>query len=267
VSLSGVPAPVICAACRFENPAPAKFCGGCGTRLTAVCPGCRTENPPTFRFCSECGSPLGASAPAAQPNASPKDAVFRAQDAKVQSYTPAHLAEKILTSRSALEGERKAVTVLFADVSGFTELAGRLHPEDLHAVMDGCFERLSAAVHRFEGTINQVTGDGIMALFGAPIAHEDHAERAIHAALAIQSAVAGYAEALQNDKRAGFRMRIGLHRPWPGWVRKPARGRPIAPPSTRWGRRCPGSPTPACGRRCWHPSRWRGSARRPAPSA
>jgi len=206
-----VPAPVICAACRFENPAPAKFCGGCGTRLTAVCPGCRAENPPTFRFCSECGSPLGAAGPATPPDASPKDAVFRAQDAKVQSYTPAHLAEKILTSRSALEGERKAVTVLFADVSGFTELAGRLHPEDLHAVMDGCFERLSAAVHRFEGTINQFTGDGIMALFGAPIAHEDHAERAIHAALAIQSAIAGYAEALQNDKRAGFRMRIGLH--------------------------------------------------------
>jgi hypothetical protein len=105
-----VPSPAVCPVCRFENPAPAKFCGGCGARLAAVCPGCRAENPLTFKFCSECGSPLGAAAPPGRSETSPKDAVFRAQDAKVQSYTPSHLAEKILTSRSALEGERKAVT-------------------------------------------------------------------------------------------------------------------------------------------------------------
>jgi class 3 adenylate cyclase/tetratricopeptide (TPR) repeat protein len=166
------------------------------------------ENPPTFRFCSECGASLRGPAPAAPP---PKDELFRVQEAKVATYTPAHLARKILTSRSAVEGERKAVTVLFADVAGFTELAGRLSLEDLHGVMDGCFERLSAAVHRYEGTINQFTGDGVMALFGAPIAHEDHAERAVHAALAIQEAVGAYAEALAREKGIGFRMRIGLH--------------------------------------------------------
>ncbi|MBI3454709.1 MAG: AAA family ATPase [Candidatus Rokubacteria bacterium] len=214
-----MPGAVPCPACRFENSAAAKFCGACGARLGAVCAACGTENPPTFKFCSECGSPLGAARPAAPPAAapaheaavSPKDAIFRVQEAKLPSYTPAHLAEKILTSRAALEGERKAVTVLFADVAGFTELAGRLHPEDLHAVMDGCFERLSGAVHRYEGTINQFTGDGIMALFGAPIAREDHAERAIHAALAIQTAIAEYGEALAREKGIPFRMRIGLH--------------------------------------------------------
>jgi class 3 adenylate cyclase/tetratricopeptide (TPR) repeat protein len=137
--------------------------------------------------------------------------VFRAQDAKVRAYTPSHLAQKILTSAPALEGERKAVTVLFADVAGFTGLAGRISAEDLHVVMDGCFERLSEAVHRYEGTINQFTGDGIMALFGAPIAHEDHAERAIHAARAIQTAMTEYGAALARERGVDFRMRIGLN--------------------------------------------------------
>ncbi|HWC04823.1 MAG TPA: adenylate/guanylate cyclase domain-containing protein [Methylomirabilota bacterium] len=130
---------------------------------------------------------------------------------KVRAYTPSHLAEKILTAAPALEGERKSVTVLFADVAGFTHLAGNVSPEDLHMVMDGCFERLSEAVHRYEGTINQFTGDGIMALFGAPIAHEDHAERAIHAALAIQAAMAAYGAMLARDRGVEFRMRIGLN--------------------------------------------------------
>jgi class 3 adenylate cyclase/tetratricopeptide (TPR) repeat protein len=141
----------------------------------------------------------------------PKDAVFRLQEAKVLAYTPSHLAEKILRSATALEGERKAVTVLFADVAGFTALSGRLTAEDLHTVMDGCFDRLSEAVHRYEGTINQFTGDGVMALFGAPIAHEDHAERAVHAALAIQTAMASYGALLAREHGIEFRMRIGLN--------------------------------------------------------
>jgi class 3 adenylate cyclase/tetratricopeptide (TPR) repeat protein len=198
-----------CPACGAASPAGARFCGACGARLAVPCPRCQAENPPEARFCSACGGLLAQSVAAPAP--SPKDAAYEAQEAKRPSYTPAHLAERILTSRAALEGERKSVTVLFADIAGFSRLALRLGPEDLHAVMDGCFERLSQAVHRYEGTINQFTGDGAMALFGAPIAHEDHAERAVHAALAIQAAMAEYGEALARERGLEFRMRIGLH--------------------------------------------------------
>src|SRR5262244_666190 len=112
------------------------------------------------------------------------------------TYTPPYLAEKILTSRSALEGERKQVTVLFADVSGFTPLSERLDPEEVHTLMDRCFQILLDRVHRFEGTVNQFTGDGIMALFGAPIAHEDHPRRAVQAALEMQAALSAYGQEL-----------------------------------------------------------------------
>jgi class 3 adenylate cyclase/tetratricopeptide (TPR) repeat protein len=203
--VAGSPPPVVCLSCGFENPAGGKFCGGCGTPLTIACPRCRASNSPTFKFCSECGASLAAAGEA------PKDAVFRVQEAKVRAYTPSHLAERILTSAPALEGERKAVTVLFADVAGFTRISSQVSAEDLHLVMDGCFERLSEAVHGYEGTINQFTGDGIMALFGAPIAHEDHAERAVHAALAIQDAMAGYGATLARERGVEFRMRIGLN--------------------------------------------------------
>ena len=102
-----------------------------------------------------------------------------------RSYTPRHLAEKILTSARALKGERKQVTVLFVDVSGFTSLSERLDPEEVHRLMSRAFDLMLAEVHRYEGTVNQFLGDGIMAIFGAPIAHEDHAIRAVHAALGI----------------------------------------------------------------------------------
>ena len=128
-----------------------------------------------------------------------------------RTYTPSYLAEKILTSRSALEGERKQVTVLFADVAGFSTLSARLDPEDVHTIMDGCFEILTQQVHRYEGTINQYTGDGIMALFGAPITHEDHAVRACYAALGIQTALRDYGEAVQRRWSVSFQMRLGLN--------------------------------------------------------
>ena len=127
------------------------------------------------------------------------------------AYTPKHLAEKILTSRSALEGERKQVTVLFADVAGFTTLAEQLDPEIVHDLINRCFERITAEVHRFEGTINQYTGDGVMALFGAPIAHEDSPRRAVHAALGIQRAIRDVAQALQAERGLSLQMRIGVH--------------------------------------------------------
>jgi adenylate cyclase len=126
-------------------------------------------------------------------------------------YTPRHLADKILTSRTALEGERKQVTVLFGDCVGFTALSSQLDPEDLHSIMDGCFARVLDAVHGYEGTVNQFTGDGVMALFGAPIAHEDHAVRAVAAALAIQKALGEYGDSLRARRGLDFALRIGLN--------------------------------------------------------
>jgi class 3 adenylate cyclase/tetratricopeptide (TPR) repeat protein len=127
------------------------------------------------------------------------------------SYTPKHLAEKILTSRSALEGERKQVTVLFADVKGSMDLAEQLDPEEWHRIMDRFFAILSEGVHRFEGTVNQYTGDGIMALFGAPIAHEDHAQRACYAALHLQQELRRYADEIRLKHGLGFSVRMGLN--------------------------------------------------------
>jgi adenylate cyclase len=130
---------------------------------------------------------------------------------KMAGYTPKHLADKILTSRGALEGERKQVTVVFVDCVGFAVLSSRLDPEELHAVMDGCFLHLIDAVHRYEGTINQFTGDGVMALFGAPIAHEDHAVRAVAAALAIQRGQRDYADSLRRERGLDLAVRIGVN--------------------------------------------------------
>jgi class 3 adenylate cyclase len=149
----------------------------------------------------------GDTALAAAPTAAPTPGQAQAPLA----YTPKHLAEKILTSRSALEGERKQVTVLFADVVGFTTLAEQLDPEVVHDLINRCFERITAEVHRFEGTINQYTGDGVMALFGAPIAHEDSPRRAVHAALGIQRTIRDVAHALQAERGLTLQMRIGMH--------------------------------------------------------
>src|SRR5262249_19053521 len=127
------------------------------------------------------------------------------------SYTPKHLADKILQSKSALEGERKQVTVLFADVKGSMELAEQLDPEAWHAILDKFFAILTDGVHRFEGTVNQYTGDGIMALFGAPIAHEDHAQRACYAALHLRVELARYATEVKRTHGVGFSTRMGIH--------------------------------------------------------
>jgi class 3 adenylate cyclase/tetratricopeptide (TPR) repeat protein len=130
---------------------------------------------------------------------------------QLPGYTPRHLTEKILAGKSAIEGERKQVTVLFADVARFTTISEQLDPEAVHVLMDGCFARLTEAVHRYEGTVNQYTGDGIMALFGAPIAHEDHPQRALLAALAIQDTMQPYSEQIQRDRGIDFRLRLGVN--------------------------------------------------------
>ena len=155
-----------CAACGHENPDGNRFCGGCGAALQRVCPSCAHPNPADHRFCGGCGAALEVAAPRSGGAPAPDP----------RTYTPKHLADKILQSKSALEGERKQVTVLFADVKGSMELAEQLDPETWHSILERFFEILTEGVHRFEGTVNQYTGDGIMALFGAPIAHEDHAQ-------------------------------------------------------------------------------------------
>ena len=189
-----------CSRCQVDNRAGRKFCAACGQELAIPCPQCAFVNDPHDRFCGGCGQLLAPSpTPTGVPTSTP------------QSYTPRHLADKILAMRSALEGERKQVTVLFADVVGFSTLAGPLDPEDVHTLMDGCFEILTQQVHRYEGTINQFTGDGIMALFGAPLTHEDHAVRALHAALGIQAALQDYREEVQKRWGVPVQMRLGVN--------------------------------------------------------
>jgi len=187
-----------CPRCQHENPAGMKFCGECGARLASSCSACGASNPPANKFCGECGTPLAP-------------AVVAPKFPSPQSYTPAHLAEKILTSRSALEGERKQVTVLFADLKGSMELLADRDPEEARKLLDPVLERMMEAVHRYEGTVNQVLGDGIMALFGAPLAHEDHAVRACYAALRMQESVTRYGDEVQRSHSVPLTIRVGLN--------------------------------------------------------
>jgi class 3 adenylate cyclase/tetratricopeptide (TPR) repeat protein len=193
-----------CAACGAESPAGARFCMHCGEPLPIACGACGAGVPKDARFCPQCAHPTSAAAVTA---ASSPSAPARS----VASYTPKHLADKILQSRSALEGERKQVTVLFADVKGSMELAAQLDPEEWHRILERFFEILAEGVHRFEGTVNQYTGDGIMALFGAPIAHEDHAQRACFAAQHLLEAVRGHARDVKRRHGLEFAVRVGLH--------------------------------------------------------
>src|SRR5881397_1745707 len=186
-----------CPRCQSQHREGATFCEDCGARLDLACPNCGGALTPGKRFCASCGTAV-TPPPAVHPQ-SPR------------SYTPKHLAEKILTSKAALEGERKQVTVLFADLKGSMELLADRDPEEARTILDPVLTLMMDAVHHYEGTVNQVMGDGIMALFGAPLAHEDHAIRACYAALRMQESVKKYADEVRRSHAAVVKIRVGLN--------------------------------------------------------
>ena len=175
---------MICPRCQHENGAAAKFCEECASSLDPVCANCGTQISLTAKFCSHCGHSTRKSV---AKFLSPRSLALKPQ-------TPHHLTEKILTSKAELEGERKQVTVLFADITGSLGLISGQDPESAQAILNPVLEQMIEAVHNYEGTVNRVLGDGIMAIFGAPLAHEDHAVRACYAALMIQESIVELAE-------------------------------------------------------------------------
>src|SRR5262245_27356905 len=188
-----------CSRCHADNRSGRRFCAACGAPLATTCAACGFANEAEERFCGGCGRP--------QSSAEPLSSTVRAPD----TYTPKHLAEKILTSKSALEGERKQVTILFADLKGSMELLADRDPEEARNILDPVLERMMEAVHRYEGTVNQVMGDGIMALFGAPLAHEDHALRACYAALRMQESIRRYSDETRRRSGTPVSIRVGLN--------------------------------------------------------
>ena len=187
-----------CPNCQHENSPDAKFCESCAAALSRLCANCKNPASPTAKYCSQCGhalNPLGE----ADRYASPRN------------YTPQHLVNKILTSKAALEGERKQITVLFADIKGSMEVITDRDVEDAQKLLHAVVERMIEAVHRYEGTVNSVLGDGIMALFGAPLAHEDHAVRACYAALRMQENIARYSEEVQRTHGVPIVTRVGVN--------------------------------------------------------
>ncbi len=202
-----------CPSCGHENPVGASFCGGCAVSLavTLSCPGCGVANPEGQKFCNACGHALSGAGSAAESGEGTNAAPGSATQRDPRAYTPEHLAERIRGTRADLDGERKQVTVLFADVIGSMDLSERTDPELWRSIMDRFFTILCDGVHRFEGTVDKFTGDGIMALFGAPLAHEDHAQRACWAALTLQRELAAYAAEVRRAEGLSFSVRMGIN--------------------------------------------------------
>ncbi len=167
-----------CQSCNHDNPGDASFCEGCGAKLELICPACKASVSPGARFCKKCGTAIGPTKAAASTTvSSPKSQIIVAADG---------------AASDAIEGERKTVTALFADIKGSTELMEDLDPEEARAVIDPALHLMIEAVRRYNGYVVQSTGDGIFALFGAPLAHEDHPQRALYAALRIQEELQRY---------------------------------------------------------------------------
>lgn len=197
-----------CPNCQHTNADDARFCNQCGNALQNICGQCGSTNSADAKFCNQCGNNLQA--PSA-PQPASLAATSTNSTTAPRDYTPKHLADRILSSRSALEGERKQVTVMFADLKGSLDLAEQVDAERWHEILDEFFAILGEEVHRFEGTINQYTGDGIMALFGAPIAHEDHAARACRAAINLRDRLAEFGQRLRMHDGLNVSVRLGLN--------------------------------------------------------
>jgi class 3 adenylate cyclase len=197
-----------CPKCQFDNAVGMNFCGKCGTKLERLCPQCNFGNPTEYEYCGKCGYSLS---PPSEP--ATKELSFDEKLDKIQKYLPKGLTEKILSQRDRIEGERKQVTVMFCDMEGFTPLSEMLGIEEAYLIMDQVYEILIHKVHDYEGTVNEMTGDGIMALFGAPIALEDASQRAIRSSLAIHREMAKFSNQLKQEKRdiPPVKMRIGIH--------------------------------------------------------
>jgi len=197
-----------CPKCQTENPDENRFCRECGSKLSQTCPQCSAEVLLSDKFCGKCGNTLSK-----PPEPITKELSFDEKLEKIQKYLPKGLTDKILSQRDKIEGERKNVTVLFADMVGFTSLIEKIGPEEAYTIMDQVYEILIHKVHDYEGTVNEMTGDGIMALFGAPIALEDAPQRAIRSAYSIHREIVRLNDKLKQERGAApdIKMRIGIH--------------------------------------------------------
>jgi class 3 adenylate cyclase len=189
-----------CPTCRHKNRSEAKFCEQCATRLTRACPRCGVQASLASRFCSGCGSLIAFG-----------DERPVSRFVSPGTYTPRHLAERIRTSRDDFKGERKQVTVLFSDIKGSMELIADRDPEEAQRILDPILDLMLEAIHHYEGMVNRVMGDGVMALFGAPVAHEDHAVRACYAGLRMQDKIFRYAIEVQRLHALPVTMRVGIN--------------------------------------------------------
>lgn len=205
-----------CPTCHAANEDDARFCEQCGQLLETVCPTCNSRAKAGSRFCRLCGQNLSPPLSAPQlptGQATPSERLLLLDDKlqQLQRYVPHYLAEKILANRGRLEGERKLVTVLFADIAGYTALGELLGEEVLFMVMDDLYERFIHEVHRYEGTVNELTGDGIVAFFGAPLAVEQAPQRAVRAALGLQETTAQLSTRLECERDLRVQLRVGIN--------------------------------------------------------
>jgi len=195
-----------CPKCGFDVPEGKNFCVECGKKIEIICPNCQSVNSPGYKFCGDCGNKFDSSS-----DTPSKELSFDDKLQKIQRYLPEGITDKILSQRGKIEGERKQVTVMFCDMEGFTSIVEMLGADEAYSIMDQVYEILIHKVHDFEGTVNEMTGDGIMALFGAPIALEDAPQRAIRAAMAIHREMSRFSDKIKQEKIPPIKMRIGIH--------------------------------------------------------